>query len=152
MLQAATVDARLYRAGLFLLPPAFRREFSNEMIRDFASERLEAARAGRMLDLWRFRARMAADLLGAVVTQWIRTGLPAIACLAASATTLALSGIARVWPPLMFSLPAGTEHADTIELVLLVSVVLLVIVATVIFTIWFTQRSMRPIPRRRLRY
>ncbi len=144
-------EGRLYGAVLYLLPPAFRREFGDEMARDFAEARREASLVGRARDLWRFRARMALDLLAAAVVQWLHTGLPAFVLVAAIASAGTISALASFWPNLTWSLPAETPQADTIGLVLLVTVVLLVIVATIIFTLWWTRRFTRPLPRRRPR-
>jgi hypothetical protein len=143
MRPAASLDARLYRAALYLYPPAFRREFSPDMIRDFDEARREAQLAGR--GLWAFRAQMSADLGRSVVLQWLRTGLPAIVAMAVTGPLIVASALASVWRPVSFVLPQGTADADLIALELLVAVVILVIAATIIFTLWFT----RPILRRR---
>ena len=81
MQSPASLDSRLYRAALFLYPPAFRREFSSEMILDFNEARDETQQAGDGRGLWAFRADISADLVSTVVLQWMRTGWPVIVLL-----------------------------------------------------------------------
>jgi hypothetical protein len=137
----------LYRAALRLCPPAFRREFSSEMIQDFEEARREAAPAGGTGGLWRFRARMLADVIRTLVTQWLRTGWPWIVALAIAGPLAAASGLARLWQPPVLALPAGTPDAELISLALLISVIVLVIATTIILTLCFTPR-VRPRNRR----
>jgi len=141
---ASSLDTRLYRAALSLYPPAFRREFSPDMVRDFDEARHEAQVTDQGCGLWTFRAQMITDLASTVVWQWLRTGLPFIVVLAVTGPLIAASALASLWRPVSIVLPRETADADMIVLELLVAVVLFVIAATIIFTLWFT----RPIRRR----
>jgi hypothetical protein len=146
-----SVDAALYRSALHLCPPAFRREFSAEMIRDAADARRDPHVAGIGWRLWIFRLHMGRDLAASIVRQWLHTGLPAIVLLAGTVTSLAVASLARVWSPRLFTLPAAHPQRDLIVLELLVAVLLFVIVSTVLFTSWIIRRMTPPIARRRPR-
>lgn len=136
----------IYRAALRLYPPAFRREFSAEMARDFddaiAETRAEGGR-GELAALWRSTG---ADLARTLIVEWLRTGLPVLMLTAAAGTAIAAKVAATVvlQPPL--ALPIEQADRDILTLLVLTCAVLLVICATIIFTFWFS----RP-PRRRLR-
>jgi hypothetical protein len=135
----APLDSRLYQAALFLYPPAFRREFSSEMVRDFNEARAETEQRGHRRSLWAFRADMSADLVSTVVVQWIRTGWPVIVLLSMIVPVTAASALARLWQRTHVVLPHGSSDADVTALVLLTAIVLLVIAATIILTLWFTR-------------
>jgi hypothetical protein len=135
MRPADSLDAKVYAAALFLYPPAFRREFSQEMTSDFHDARREA-RHGR--GLWTFRLETISDLARSVVRQWLRTGLPLIALLAMAATWTTAALLANVWRPSFFELTSDTPDAELIALQIFVVLILLVIAATIIFTVGFT--------------
>ena len=78
---SASFDARLYRAALQLCPGEFRREHGDEMACDFDEARGEVASAGARA-VWTLRLLMGVDLARTIVVQWLRTGLPAIGCVA----------------------------------------------------------------------
>jgi hypothetical protein len=141
-----SVGARVYRVALFLCPPAFRRDFSTEMARDVddAAEDMREAGGAAALLLW---IGIAADLVVTVVRQWLRTGWPVLAaCSFAGAIAATRVAASMLWhEPLV--VPAGAQDRDLMTLLLLVGTVLLVIVATIVFTFWFA----RPVERRRRR-
>jgi len=143
----ASVGSRLYTAALFLYPPAFRREFSTEMARDFKEATEDTRLAGRQSDLLALWARVGADLAKTVVVQWIRTGLPILALCSITGAVVAASVAANVLPRAPFAVPAAAADRDLMTLILLTGVVLLVNVATILFTFWFS----RPLFRRHRR-
>ena len=138
------IGARVYYAALFLCPPAFRREFSNEMARDVddAAEDMRSAGSAAALLLW---IGIAADLGATVVVQWLRTGWPVLAaCSLAGAIAATRVAANMLWrEPL--PVPATASDRDLLTLLLLTGTVLLVIVATIVFTFWFC----RPVRRHR---
>jgi hypothetical protein len=141
-----SLGARVYYAALFLCPPAFRREFSTEMARDVdeAAEDMRSDGGAAALMLW---IGIAADLAATVVVQWLRTGWPVLAACsiagAVAATRVAANMLLREPLPV----PASADDRDLMTLLLLTGTVLLVIVATIVFTFWFA----RPVARRRRR-
>jgi len=110
---ATPVDVSVYRAALYLCPPAFRREFAPQMIRDFDEARQEAAVSGdARRRLWPFRARMTGDLVKTAVWQWLRTGWPVIVALAMTTSLAAAAALASLWPRAVFPLSLDSPDAD----------------------------------------
>jgi len=142
-----SLDTRLYRAALHLYPPAFRRDFSREIVRVFDEARQEMLRTRPQDGLWAFRARMIVDLARTIVGQWLRTGWPYIAVLSILYPLTAASALSSLWRRWPIVLPRGTADADILMLELLAAVVLLIVATTIILTLWFT----RPLLYRRRR-
>jgi hypothetical protein len=128
-------DARLYRAVLRLCPGEFRREHGDEMACDFDEARSEVASAGAKA-FWRLRLQMGLDLARTLVVQWLRTGLPVIACIALACSFVVSAGLASAVRRLTFRLPTDGVDADGVAMVLLAAVVVLVIVVTIVFNQW----------------
>jgi hypothetical protein len=142
-----SIGARVYHAALFLCPPAFRREFSTEMARDVDAQAEDARRsggAGARLALW---TRLGADLASTVVVQWLRTGAPLLAMGSVAGAIAATRVAASMLPREPLPVPASAHDRDLMTLMLLTGTVLLVIVATIVFTFWFSRR----VPQRRRR-
>jgi hypothetical protein len=139
------IGARVYYAALFLCPPAFRREFSTEMARDVddAAEDMRSA-GGAALMLW---IGITADLASTVVVQWLRTGWPVLAACSIAGAIAATRVAANMLLHEPLPVPASAHDRDLMTLLLLTGTVLLVIVATIVFTFWFS----RPLTRRRRR-
>jgi hypothetical protein len=140
-----SLDRRIYDAALYLYPPAFRREFSPEMLRDFDEAQSETwcHRGQRAM----FLAHIGADLLRSVVWQWWRSGLPAIAVVSAASTLLSIAAISRLWPIRPMEMPVSPADRELVGLLLLTIVAILLIAATIVLTIWAT--PIRSVRRRR---
>ena len=95
-----------------------------------------------MLDLW---GHMSVDFVRAVVLQWLRSGLPAIALIPAIVTLMGIGLTAQLVPATPAFMPVAQTDRDLLVLMMLVLVVLLIVVATIIFTLCFT----RPLLHRR---
>jgi hypothetical protein len=141
------LGSAVYRAALHLYPPAFRREFGSEMARDVEDASRDARKEGERR--WRvaFWTAIAADLLHSAAVQWLKSGIPTVAMVAAMVVAATITMLARVWPapPAVVALSAA-DH-DLALLMLLSAVVLLLIVATIVFSLWFL-RPLRDRPRR----
>jgi hypothetical protein len=140
---SASFDARLYRVGLSLYPPAFRRDFATDMLRDFNDARTETQSSGRHRDLWILRARMGTDLLRTISLQWLRTGLPLIAVLSLTCALVAAATLVSLWPRMDLDLPSGTADADAIALALLAVTVVIFIASTIMLTLWILPTLLR---------
>jgi hypothetical protein len=141
-----SLDSRLYRAALYLCPPAFRREFAGDMTRDFDDARRDALAEAIGGRLWQFRALMAVDLARTVAREWLTSAWPFVV-LAAIVGPLAITSLlARFWRPVVIAVPAGAPDADLVVLELLVAVVFFVVASTIIFTLTFARIRQ---PRRR---
>lgn len=141
------LDIRIYRAAMWLYPPAFRREFSPQMVHDFENARQDPEITGSAHGLWALRARMIVDLARTVVLQWFRSGWPVILGVSMVGPLLAVAALASLWRRAHFVLPTGTPDADVIALVLLAATLVIVIAATIILTLWFAH----PLTRRHRR-
>ena len=105
----------------------------------FDEARQEARIAAPQYGLWPFRARMAADLAGTIVRQWFRTGWPIMAPLAILYPLAASSALATLWRRIPLHMLRGTADSDVLMLELVAAVVLLIVAATIILTLWFTR-------------
>jgi hypothetical protein len=132
---SARFDARLYRAALYLCPGEFRREHGVEMACDFDEACAEVAPAGARA-AWTLRLLMGADLARTIVVQWLRTGLPAIGCVALLCSLVLTAALASAVRRLTFRLPTEGVDAEGVGVVLLAAVVVMVIVATIVFNHW----------------
>jgi hypothetical protein len=139
LLKPLLLDGRLYRAALYLYPPAFRREFGGEMVRDFEEARLERCAAGAVTHSWSFHVHITTDFVKTVVWQWLRTGLPVIALVSAGIPLLVAGLLADFSRSQALKLPAGTPDADVIALALLVMVVLFIVASTILLTLFFSR-------------
>jgi hypothetical protein len=138
------IDVRLYRACLRACPPAFLREYGDEMVRDFAEAREEAAVAGGRA-LWRLRLLIALDLLRTVGTQWTRNGWPVIGLVSLVAPLTLAAGLAAIAQHAIFVIPPDAVHAEMIGVLLLATVSVFLIAMTIALTLW----AARPVRRRR---
>src|SRR5687768_6353396 len=114
----ASFDARLYRAALHLCPREFRREHGEEMACDFDEARREAASAGTS-GVWILRLLMALDLAPTIVVQWLRTGLPAIGCVALVFPLVVAAGLASAVRRLTFRIPVDGVDSESVGVALL---------------------------------
>jgi len=144
---AMSIDARLYQAALLLFPPAFRRQFSGEMLRDFQEARDEA-RGDGAAELWRFRAHIMADLVRAIGRQWLRDGWPLILLSAVTGPIATGYALLQIFTHRGFRTQVDDADAEILAFVLIVCVVLLIVMSTLIFSLWLSQLLRRPVRRR----
>lgn len=145
-----SLEGYCYRIVLMLCPPVFRREHGDEMSRDFDELRGEAAALGNGA-LWTLRLAAAVDLARTFGVQWLRTGLPVIALVAASvqiAIALGLAAFARL-ATLAIQAPRPDAPADVEVMgILLIAITsFLLIGMTITLNLWVTRLNRR----RRLR-
>jgi hypothetical protein len=134
-----SLAAGAYRAAVHLYPPDFRREFSSEMTRDFRQATHEAWLEGAWRSVLGVWVSVGADFGLTLMVQWFQSRWAAIALIPAAFSFLGMimaSRFLRTRPQL---LPVARPDREEIALLLLATVVLLVIAATIIFTQWFTR-------------
>ena len=137
------LETVLYKAALYLYPPAFRREFSGEMLRDFQDARREPHVLAGRRQLWGFRRRMAADVATSIPLQWARSGWPAIVALSLAGPLLSAVAAGTLVRPAHFTIPSGTDQDDLLAMLVVVLLMLFIVVATIIFTFWFAHFRLR---------
>jgi hypothetical protein len=133
------LDARLYRAAIRLCPGVFRVDHGEEMAADFDAARAEAE-AGGAAAIWTLRLLFGVDLARTIGFQWLRTGLPVIAGIAAVGSFVLMAGIASAIRAVSARLASSdVEAPEGVLMVLLSSVAVMVIVATIVFTASLTR-------------
>jgi hypothetical protein len=138
------IDVRLYRACVSACPRAFRREYGDQMVRDFGEALEEASRAGGDA-LWRLRLLMAIDLLRTMGTQWMRTGWPVIGLVSLVAALTLAATLATVARHAVFVIPPDAAHSEAFGVLLLATTSVFLIAMTIALTLW----AARPVRRRR---
>ena len=138
-----SLEGRLYRAALSLLPPAFRREHGAEMARDFDQARQEADSASAF---WLLRACIAIDLVRTLAVQWVRTGLPIIAVLSLVLSIAVAEALAAIARRASIRMPAGFEHEDELIVLFMAQISVVLIALTILLSLWVGRLTR---PRRR---
>jgi hypothetical protein len=140
----SAIGVRFYRVLLILYPARFRNQFRREMASDFEEASREALHApggwSALASLW---AIVAADFVRSLAIQWLHTGLPLVAIVAAFVTSGTVSVLAWIWPSPPVA--ASSSDSDVVFLVLIAAVVLLIIASTIVFSLLF----LRPLFYRR---
>jgi len=139
-----SLDARLYRAALWLCPASFRDEYADEMLADFREAHGEASMQGDRA-VWKLRLLMALDLARTFGVQWARTGWPVIALLSVIVGLGLAEGAATLARHARFELPTDPAYAETIGVLLLATISVFVIAIVIVIVPWV----MRPIRRGR---
>jgi hypothetical protein len=145
MSAAPAIGIRVYQAALHLYPPAFRREFGVEMARDVREASRESDSSGGWRNATRFWLMIAGDVVMTVPLEWCRTGLPLLALLSTLPGAAFLGMLVRLEQRPWLVVPERVADREILALLLLVTVLLFVILATIMFTLWFA----RPHPSRR---
>ena len=125
-----------------LCPPAFRRDYAADMLLDAADARAEADAAGQPDRLWRWRIQITLDFVRTLGVQWLRTGVPVIAIVAAAIPLAIVAGLASVARRVRVEIPADLPDAEAIGLVLLATLAFCFIAMTIVLTLW-TSRLLR---------
>jgi len=146
------VNARMYGVLLWLYPPAFRREFGPEMRRDFdeaCRDRWAAAGWRGLPGLW---VSTGVDLMASLGRQWWRTGWQPMAFVFTAVAVIAAASLADSAAQAVRAPYQAAAHPDTLDIAivfLLVSVVLGLVSATIVFAWWSVHFSRRRTRRRR---
>ena len=148
-LRRLPLATRAYAAALWLCPPSFRRQYAEQMRRDFEEARLDAIAAGAPAARLRLAAQMTLDLARTIAVQWVRGGALAIG-LAAMLCSLSLAALlAGFFQRVRIDVQPHIDNLDVLFVVLMVAVVVVLLASTIIFTQWFAASIRRPPPRRR---
>jgi len=130
------LPVRAFALALYALPPAFRREFGEEMTCDFTDAIVDAAdrqQRSATASLW---WRAVVDLLLSAPRLWLESRLPFIAAAAAALGLMVAATAARL-TAVALPVPDLGNDLDVRTLILLVSVVIVVIANTLIVSLWF---------------
>ena len=139
---------RLYRVGVRLCPPAFRRDYGDQMLQDYAEARHDAAASGRPADRWRFRAQMGVDLARTISWQWLRSGIPIVALVSVTVPLLLAQAIAAVFSRIRFDPQTPGADADALALFLIATTTVMLIASTITIALWAAKPARRRQRRR----
>jgi hypothetical protein len=142
------LDRVLYRAALALHPPEFRGDYGGEMWLDFEAARADACASGLASPLWRWRLRMALDVVRTLGVQWARTGLPLIGLVSVCLPLAIAAGLANVAARARFADAPAPDDPELIGILALTVTSLLVIATTIALTVW-AAHPRRPRRKRR---
>ena len=137
------IGVALYRALLSLYPRAFRREFASDMAQDFEEASQEAWTNGRwrdVLSLWIFTG---ADLVRSVPIQWLRGGTLIVTGLALTIATSGAAAVQMLDPRVPYTMRSGSAERDGVLLLILVATIMVVIAATIIFSLVFLSPALK---------
>jgi hypothetical protein len=137
MAACADVAAAIYKALLRLYPGRFHDEFAPDMALDFADASDDAWERRRWRGLVALWTRTGADLAASLAVQWMRTGIPLVAIVAFTATSVAASMAFTLAPsgPLLINI--APDDRELVFLLFTTACVLLIVAATIIFSLWF---------------
>jgi hypothetical protein len=135
------LEGRLYRIALALCPDRFRREYGDEMARDFDEARCEAEAAGG--PVWIVTFVMAVDLVRTVGVQWLRTSVPLIGVASIILTLTLAEGLATVARRAAIRMPAEAARDEVLGVLLLAVISVLLIAMTIVLTQWASRMSLR---------
>jgi hypothetical protein len=133
----ASFLVQAYRTALWLYPPGFRGEFGDELARDFGEALTEAQRSGGWRDILQLLASVGSDLMKTIVVQWARTGAPILALIAVGVAAVMTSAAATIGSEPRWAHAVRPEDQELMTVMLLIGAVLLVIVVTIFFTLYF---------------
>jgi hypothetical protein len=137
MVARSRVADAVYRALLHLYPARFQEEFAADMTLDFADASDDAWLSARWPGLIGVWARTAVDVTRSMTVQWLRTGVPLVAVVAIviALTTVSMAFSAIPDEPLFAKV--RQQDRDLTILFFMTACVLLIIAATIIFSLWF---------------
>jgi hypothetical protein len=138
------VAAHVYRALVYLYPPAFRRQFASEMASDFRDATCEAWHDGGWLTVMRLWIHVSQDLLRTAAAQWFRNGTSMVFVLSAAAAAMCGFAITRTLRQPLQPASLSPVDQDKVVLLFLATLVILLTVIVILFTVCFWLR----VPRR----
>ena len=134
----------IYEALLGLYPRAFRKEFGFDMIQDFEEASEEAWQNERwwgLVCLWVFTG---ADVIRTAPLQWIRSGTLVFSVLAVISAASCAAVVEVVTPRVAYQIQPGSAEREGVLVLILVTTVVVLVAATVIFSLVF----LRPVLNR----
>ena len=137
------IATHIYRALVYLYPPTFRRQFASEMASHFRDATCEAWHDGGWLTVTGLWIHIGRDLLGTAAVQWFRNGTSMVFVLsAAAAATCGFTITQTLRRPLQVASLSPVDQ-DKVVLLFLATLVILLTVTVILFTVCFWLRVPR---------
>ena len=127
----------IYRALVYLYPPAFRREFASEMTCDFHDATCDAWRDGRWLAVVPLWIHIGHDLASTVAAQWFRHGSSVVTLLSVLGMTMCGIAITRLAGRPRRAIALSPADEAEMVMLFLATMVILLAAAVVTFTVCF---------------
>jgi hypothetical protein len=144
MTAPSIVATHVYRALVYLYPPAFRRQFASEMASDFRDATCEAWHEGGWLTVMRLWIHIGRDLLRTAAAQWFRNGTSMVLVLSAAAAAMCGFAITETLRQPLQPASLSPVDRDKVVLLFLATLVILLTVIVILLTVCFWLR----VPRR----
>jgi hypothetical protein len=138
------IGLMVYRALLALYPRTFRRAFGFDMTQDFEEASEEAWQNERWRGLVCFWLFTGADVIRTAPLQWIRNGTLAFSVFAVLSAASCAALVEVVTPRVAYQVQPGSAEREGVLVLILVTTVVVLIAATVIFSLLF----LRPVLNR----
>lgn len=132
-----TVATQVYRALVYLYPPAFRRQFSSEMACDFRDATCEAWQDGGWLTVTLLWIHICRDLVRTVAAQWFRNGPSIVFALSAVSAAICGFAITQIVRRPFQTASLSPIDQDKAVLLFLATMVILLVVIVILFTVCF---------------
>jgi cytochrome bd-type quinol oxidase subunit 1 len=144
------VATQVYRALVYLYPPAFRRQFSSEMACDFGDATCEAWENEGWLAVLLLWIHICRDLVRTSAMQWLRNGPWIVLILSAMSAATCGFAIAQVVRQPFQPAALSPIDQDKVVLLFLATMVILLAVIVILFTVcfWLMVPKRRGRPRR----
>jgi hypothetical protein len=136
MARSSIPDA-VYRALLRFYPARFQEEFAADMALDFADASDDGWRERGWRGLLAVWWRTSRDLVRSLSAQWLRTGRPLAALVGGGLVVATMATVSQPLPDRPLFSDLSPDDRELGVLILLVACLLVVIAATIIFSLWF---------------
>lgn len=145
------IGLALYKALLGLYPPAFRREFSSDMVQDFEEASYETWASEGWQGLLSFAFFTGIDVARGVLMQWLRSGMAIVIGLAFAIAAACATVIGMLDLRVRYIIQPSSPERDGVLVLIVVTTVVVIIAATVIFSLIFLRPALtRHAGRRRV--
>ena len=145
------IGLALYKVLLGLYPPAFRREFSSDMIQDFEEASHEAWATGGWRGFLSLASFTGMDVARGVLMQWLRNGRAIVMGLAFVIAGACATVIGTLNLRVRYIIQPSSPERDGVLVLIVVTTVVVIIAATVIFSLIFLRPALtRHAGRRRV--
>lgn len=135
------ISVAIYKTLLALYPRDFRREFASDMIHDFEDASHSAWTKDRwrgVMLLWLFTV---ADVLRNIPLQWVRSGTLIITAVALGFVTFCAAVVSMLDLRVPYTSRPGSPERDGVLLLVLGTTIVVVITATIVFSLMFLRSA-----------
>lgn len=137
MMAPPIVATRVYRALTCLYPVAFRHQFASEMASDFNEATCEAWQEGGCLAVTLLWIHIGNDLVRTIAAQWFRNAASMVLVLSTAAAAICTFTITQIVRRPVQSASLSPADQDKVVLLFLATLVILLVMIVILFTVCF---------------